>query len=307
MLEGIRTDLAVELQECCKSDEREIEGVELVKEEKESIRITEINIFSDEGSRVMNKPKGTYITIEAAEFESFDELQRKTLAQEVSRNLEKLSNKYSFRKVLAVGLGNREITPDSLGPMVIDKLFVTRHLIKEYGWGHIAEVLDCSQTHGTELAAVVPGVMAQTGMETAEYVKGIVTQIKPDLILAIDALAARSIERVNTTIQLTDTGICPGAGIGNNRDAINKESVGCPVIAIGVPTVVDAATIVRDAIERMMPTEKGANGLVQRLFSKEKQQKMFREMFVTPKTIDEAVKDLSITIAEGINRFLFKL
>ena len=148
--------------------------------------------------------------------------------------------------VLMVGLGNRAVTPDALGPRVADNLNITRHIVREYGKYAMGE------EEVTLVSALVPGVMAQTGMETAEIIRGVVEETKPDVILAVDALAARNSKRLNRTIQIADTGISPGSGVGNHRNAITEESMGVPVIAIGVPTVVDAATIVNDAMENLM-------------------------------------------------------
>ena len=208
---------------------------------------------------------------------------------------------------MVVGLGNREVTPDALGPNVVGNLRITRHMIREYGrTGTDAEEISVS--------AVVPGVMAQTGMETLEIVQGIVKETKPDLVIAIDALAARSTRRLNRTIQITDTGINPGSGVGNHREGINQEILGIPVIAIGVPTVVDAATIVNDTMENLVEamdrseSMQQLGGMLGTLDKAEKHQ-LIRElispqlntMFVTPKDIDDTVKRLSYTISEGLN------
>ena len=194
--------------------------------------------------------------------------------------------------VLVVGLGNREVTPDALGPRVVDNLFITRHIIKEYGKYAFGE------KNVNRISSIVPGVMAQTGMETADILKGIVRTAKPDCIIAIDALAARSTARLACTIQLTDTGIMPGSGVGNHRNAIDNNNMGVPVIAIGVPTVVDAATIVGDALEGLLDSMD---------YSERKQvvrdfipQNMY-QMYVTPKDVDEMVKRISYTISEAIN------
>ena len=197
--------------------------------------------------------------------------------------------------VLVVGLGNREVTPDALGPLVVEELHITRHIIKEYG----KYATDEKTSH--MISAIAPGVMAQTGMETAEIVKGIVQEIQPDFVIAIDALAARNTKRLNRTIQIADTGINPGSGVGNHRAGITKETLGIPVIAIGVPTVVDAATIVRDTMESMIdtleniePTEKyeALNQMIApHLYG----------MFVTPKDIDETIVALGLLISEALN------
>ena len=210
--------------------------------------------------------------------------------------------------VLVVGLGNREVTPDALGPRVVDNLFITRHIVKEYGKYAFGE------KNVNRISSIVPGVMAQTGMESLEIIHGIIDETKPDLVIVIDALAARSTKRLNRTIQVTDTGINPGSGVGNHRHGLNKKSLGIPVISIGIPTVVDAATIVNDTMFNLiaaMSQSKAFDMLgdsLKELNDGEKYE-LIREllspnlnaMFVTPKDIDESVKRLSYTISEGIN------
>ena len=210
--------------------------------------------------------------------------------------------------ILTVGLGNREVTPDALGPYVVDQLHITRHMVQEYGRYAV------EKEESRIVSAVVPGVMAQTGMETAEIVQGIVKETKPDMILVIDALAARSSKRLNRTIQISDAGIHPGAGVGNHRSVITKETMGIPVIAIGVPTVVDAATIVNDTMENFIAaletseTLKGVGVVLQGYNSAEKYELVkeliaphLNGMFVTPKDIDETIRRISYTISEALN------
>jgi spore protease len=194
-------------------------------------------------------------------------------------------------EVLVVGLGNRNVTPDSLGPLVADHLLVTRHMLNEYG----------SYAFGKKkmnrISSIVPGVMAQTGMECAEIIGGIVRQTKPDLVVAVDALAARSVKRLNRTIQVTDTGIIPGSGVGNHRHGLNEKSMGVPVLSVGIPTVIDAATIVRDAVQHVMAMTDDPVGrlLVERITPG------LQAMFVTSKDIDESVRKLSSILADGLN------
>lgn len=221
---------------------------------------------------------------------------------------EKRSPATGKKSVLVVGLGNRDVTPDALGPYVVGNLHITRHMIREYG--RLGFGLKCA----AEISAIAPGVMAQTGMETLEIIKGVVETTKPDVVIVIDALAARSTRRLNRTIQITDTGINPGSGVGNHRNAINRETLGVPVIAVGVPTVVDAATIVNDTMEDLI-AEMDRSAQLQRLggmlgtLNQAEKHQMIHElisphlntMFVTPKDIDETVKYLSYTISEGLN------
>src|SRR5699024_802986 len=183
--------------------------------------------------------------------------------------------------------GNREITADALGPMVVDHLRINRHIVNEYGAAAMGE------DHVIRVSALVPGVMAQTGMETQEIVQGVIEETKPDVLVVIDALAARSIKRLNCTIQLTDTGISPGSGVGNYRNGLNRETMKIPVIGIGVPTVVDAATIIHDAVAELLESleESEMDEFLSELISPS-----MMTMYVTPKDIDETVKRLSFTI-----------
>ena len=202
--------------------------------------------------------------------------------------------------VLIVGMGNRDVTPDALGPRVIDNMFITRHIIKEFGKYAFGDEKVC------KISGIVPGVMAQTGMECLEIVRGVVQETKPDFVITVDALAARNTKRLGRTIQLTDTGITPGSGIGNHRNALNEKSVGVPVISLGVPTVVDAATIVSDAMTSLIDAMSLSS--FEKLDESERQE-LAREllspqlngMFVTPKDIDESIKRLSFLISEGLN------
>jgi spore protease len=292
----IRTDLALEVRESFPEDDVEIKGVILTEEidEKNNIRITTVEIKDDKGAKAMQKPIGTYITIEAPELNNASDDYHKPVSELIAKYLRKLTGDLSHDEVLVVGLGNREVTPDALGPQVVDNLFVTRHLIREYG-----DEFKVRNNLGS-VSAISPGVMAQTGMETMEIIKGIIKETKPKLIIVIDALASRSIHRLNTTVQISDTGISPGSGVGNNRKALNEESLGVKVIAIGVPTVVDAATIVADTLTKYMEsTGFGEEDIFQ--FISEVNGSQMYNMFVTPKNIDEAVKEISYTLSEALN------
>lgn len=307
---NIRTDLALEQKERFETDNVEIGGVVVEEsfDEKKEIRVTTVKIETENGARTMGKPVGTYITIEAPSLAAPDEEFHSEVSEKIKEFVEKMLPKISGqKKVLVVGLGNRQVTPDALGPYVVDNLFVTRHIFLEYG-KYAMEDTEC-------VSAIVPGVMAQTGMETVEIIKGVVDETNPDAVIVIDALAARSSKRLNRTIQIADTGIHPGSGVGNHRNAITKESLGVPVIAIGVPTVIDAATIANDAMETFLreleSTErmKGISVVMQGYSSQEKYELIkdlihpcLHGMFVTPKDIDETVKKLSYTISEGLNK-----
>ncbi len=292
----IRTDLALEARESFPEDNVEIRGVELTEnyDEKSNIRISTVIIKDEKGATAMQKPMGTYITIEAPDMFQSDKDYHKPVSDEIAKQLRNLAGDLKREEILVVGLGNREVTPDALGPQVVDNLFITRHLIREYG-------PDFKEKHQLgSVSAISPGVMAQTGMETLEIIKGIIDETHPKLLIVIDALASRSVSRVNTTIQLTDTGISPGSGVGNNRKALNQESLGTKVIALGVPTVVDAATIVADSLMKYMKTGNFTENEINQFIS-EVQEKQIDNMFVTPKNIDESVKRLSYTVSEAIN------
>ena len=302
MLENynFHTDLALEDKERFESDNVEISGVsvEEVYHEESDLQVTTVKILTENGAKVMRKPVGTYITIEAPNMTVLDEEYQSEIAEELARYLEQvLKLEKKDYTVLVVGLGNREVTPDSLGPHVIEELHVTRHIIREYG----KYAMDEDEAH--MVSAIAPGVMAQTGMETSEVVKVIVEEIKPDFVIAIDALAARNTKRLNRTIQIADTGINPGSGVGNHRMGITQETLGIPVIAIGVPTVVDAATIVRDTIENFAdsvePSEK--HEAINQLIAPH-----LYGMFVTPKDIDETILRLAGLISDALNILFHK-
>ena len=274
----VRTDLALEERESFDGSGVEIHGVEVEEscDEERDVRLTRVKIVSERGAREMGKSRGTYLTLEAPGLASPDEDYHREVSEVIADILRELTG--TAESVLVAGLGNRDVTPDALGPQAVSNLMITRHLIREYG-REMMGMDGCCVVSG-----IVPGVMAQTGMETSEILQGIIEETRPDLLIVIDALAARSTRRLGRTVQITDTGIQPGSGVGNHRGSLTKESLGIPVIAIGVPTVVDAAAIVYDAqgnCEKMPPHLNG--------------------MFVTPKNIDEMIKQLSFTLSEALN------
>ncbi len=305
---NVRTDLALEAKEDCDAQKVSVRGVHVKEErdEKREIFTTTVRIETENGAKAMGKPVGTYITIEAPNLSIPDEGYHREISKEVARHLKRLTREE--KSILIVGLGNKEVTPDALGPEVVGNLRITRHVVREYGQ------LLLKGKEIREISSLTPGVMAQTGMETSEIIRGVVEETHPDLIIVVDALAARSTKRLNRTIQITDAGIHPGSGVGNHRSGINRQTIGIPVIAVGVPTVVDAATIVNDTmfnlVEAMDESEhlKELGGTLKTLNREEKYQ-IIRElltpnlntMFVTPKDIDETVKRISFTISEGIN------
>ncbi|OUQ25099.1 GPR endopeptidase [Lachnoclostridium sp. An131] len=275
----VRTDLALEARERFEEDV-EIRGVSVEEkyDEKHDIRITKVCIESENGAKAMGKPVGIYITLEAPKLSDPDKDYHREVSETLAVYLQELLGTDQERSVLIVGLGNREVTPDALGPEVVGNLRITRHVVKEYG----KAAFEKERVH--MVSGIVPGVMAQTGMETLEIIRGVVEETRPDVVVAVDALAARSSKRLNRTIQISDAGIHPGSGVGNHRHSLTRETIGVPVIAIGVPTVVDAATIVYDAVRDRNAVPPGLN-----------------TMFVTPKDIDETIRHLSFTISEALN------
>lgn len=278
----VRTDLALETKEKFEEDNVELKGVRVKEEERgENIKITEVVIETENGAKAMGKPKGIYTTIEAPEMADGEDGYHREISKVLAEVLKTMmpQGEKEELSILVVGLGNREVTPDALGPKVVDNMLITRHVIQEFGKYALGE------EHSNLISSIVPGVMAQTGMESVEIVRGVMKEAQPDYIVAVDALAARSVKRLNRTIQITNTGINPGSGVGNHRHALNQESMGVPVIAIGIPTVVDAATIVNDAISGFY----------------EEVDCTLNSFFVTPKDIDESIKRLSFTVSEGLN------
>lgn len=325
----IRTDLAIEA-----IDNKKIKGITSKEIIEDGIKVTEVMI-DEEASRIINKKKGNYITIEFEDVTDYEN--GKKVEKKFSSELTKLINKLNIDKeasCLIVGLGNSKSTPDSLGPLVINNVLVTNHLFE------LEEVTDGYR----RVSVLVPGVMGQTGLETSEVISSLVDKFKPNFLIAIDALASQSIERVNKTIQMTDTGIHPGSGIGNSRKEISYETLKIPCIAIGVPTVVDAITIVSDTInymhkhytysklninnplnklmayspnylkEKITLNKKDKEtllGIVGTLEENEIKQLLFEvltpigfNLMVTPKEVDFLVEKLSLIIGNGINKAL---
>ena len=259
----VRTDLAVEANEEAMNGTGKLRGIRLRESNKSrmGVKVTELQVTNHLGEAAIGRPKGTYLTIEADDIASGDEEYAKevisTLAGYIFKLLKRMNKNVKPEKILVIGLGNRNITSDSLGPEVVDNICIK-----------------ISEGDETGVCTLSPGVMAQTGIETAGIIKGVVSQIKPDVCIAIDALAARSVNRLNSTIQLSDQGINPGSGVGNHRIGITKDNIGVPVLAIGVPTVIDAEGIIQGA----------------------------GKMYVTPKDIDSDIRNISIIISKAINR-----
>lgn len=292
-----RTDLALEAKESITEADGALRGVivDEAYDEETDITVTRVEIATRNAAKMMGKPMGIYITIEVPGMLEPDEGYHREISEVIAEQLmEIIPNIKEEQEILVVGLGNREVTADALGPYVVDNLFITRHIVREYGKAAY------NKEKMNLISSIEPGVMGKTGMEAAEIIRGVVEQTSPSVMVVIDALAARSTKRLNRTIQITDTGIHPGSGVGNNRNALTKESMGIPVIAIGVPTVVDAATIVGDALEKMLEEAKASD---MHLYMEECRNTMteLHNMYVASKDIDAVIKRVSYTVSEGIN------
>lgn len=296
----VRTDLALEASESLRTKGDELSGVRIQEEIQKDMDavVTKVYIETKNAAKRMGKPIGTYITMEvpglAEDDTGFHEQISNLLAEQISMLIQE-KGKITEKSIMIVGLGNRAVTADALGPKVIDHLSVTRHILNVYG-------KEAYNKEVPSISAMEPGVMAKTGIETSEMVAGVVQKTNPDLLIVIDALAARSTKRLYTTIQISNTGIAPGSGVGNHRNAIDEDGMGVPVLAIGIPTVVDAATIVGDACEAWWHESLKESGP----FPEEvrKYFKDLKNMYVTTKEIDEIMECISYTVSEGLNRAL---
>jgi spore protease len=305
-------DLAVEMQERLGTNSvGSLEGVRQHQEQRTGMTITTIEVLDERGAARLGKPIGSYITIEAPGLRNLDT----PLEQEVSALLTEALHHLMQRlkltpeaKVFVVGLGNRQVTPDALGPRVVDELVVTRHLF---------ETMPDQVSPGfREVSALAPDVYGNTGVETSDIIQSIIQYTRPDLLICVDALASRALERVTTTIQLTDTGIHPGSGVGNHRKGLTREQLGIPVIAIGVPTVVYASTIIATSIDHVIQSmQQGArrgagtfhawtdlpesqrHALVQNMLDT-------NNLIVTPKQIDGTIANMANLLATSLNAAL---
>lgn len=308
---NIRTDLAVEAKEIYeKENKKPINGVKVTNKTDGDIKITTVCIETDKGEEIMKKPKGTYITIDMPKYTCYDKEIMRSVSKVLSGELENLIKLEDSMTALVVGLGNWNVTPDAIGPKVVSQIMITRHL---------KQLIPDSIDEGIRpVCALAPGVLGLTGIETAEIIKGVVDRTNPNLVICIDALASRKMERVNSTIQIGNTGISPGSGVGNRRMEISERTLGVPVIAIGIPTVVDAATMANDTIDLVldemisMAKEGGKFYDMLKTIDKGEKQKMIEEVLnpyvgnlvVTPKEVDSVVESVSKVIADGINTAL---
>ena len=306
---NFRTDLALERRDLYRRANNianEVDGLETQEEViGENIKITRVKILNEQGEQAIGKKKGNYITIDIKDLKIAGEEEIQKASETVTKELKVLINHLIGEEedILVVGLGNLYVTPDALGPKVIQDIDITRHILI-----YMPEAL---APNTRPVSAVSPGVLGTTGIETLEILKGIVDNVHPKLVIVIDALASRSIERISSTVQISDTGIVPGAGVGNQRKELTIDTLGIPVIAIGVPTVVEAATIAADSLDlfiQKVQQEGKSNDFLNQLQEEDKYQ-MIKEVLtpeeynfiVTPKEIDDLIENMSSVVARGIN------
>lgn len=305
---NFRTDLALERRDIYQKVNKlqQIEGVESTEENiNENIKVSRVKITNQNGEQALGKPIGNYITIDVKKLKIAGEGEIQKASETLSNELRKIIDMHTDKQgeILIVGLGNIYVTPDALGPKVTNEIDVTRHIIK-----YLPQYVE----EGTRpVSAIAPGVLGTTGIETVEILKGIVDNTKPKLLIVIDALASRSIDRISSTMQISDTGIVPGAGVGNTRQEISQNSLGIPVVAIGIPTVVELATLVSDGIDIFIDRlqEKAeSNEYLNKLQQNDKYEEVKEalnvgeyNMIVTPKEIDDLIENMKDVVARGIN------
>ena len=305
---NFRTDLALERRDIYQkvNNLKQIDGIKSTEEEiNEKLKVTRVEILNKNGEKAIGKPVGNYVTIDVKKLKLAEDEDIQKASEVVTKELKKIINIHTDKQgdILVVGLGNIYVTPDALGPKVINEIDVTRHIIK-----YLPQYVD----EGTRpVSAISPGVLGTTGIETVEILKGIVDNIHPKLLIVIDALASRSIDRISSTIQISDTGIVPGAGVGNTRQEISQATLGIPVIALGIPTVVELATLVSDGIDIFIDRlqEKAeSNEYLNKLQQNDKYEEVKEalnvgdyNMIVTPKEIDDLIENMKDIVARGIN------
>lgn len=306
---NFRTDMADERRDLyakANNIQNEVAGIQSEQQEiSDKIKVTRVKVLNEEAEQAIGKKKGDYITIDIKNINILEDEEKQkavdTLAGELKRLIgDKVQNK---DEILVVGLGNEEVTPDALGPNVVKNVEITRHIIK-----YLPQYID---ENARPVSAIAPGVLGTTGIETVEVVQGVVEHTKPKMLIVIDALASRSIERISSSIQLSNTGIVPGAGVGNTRKELTEESLGIPVIALGIPTVVELATLVSDGIDIFidkLQKKAESNEYLNNLKNNDKYEEVKEalnvgeyNMIVTPKEIDELILNMSEIVAEGIN------
>ena len=305
---NFRTDLAVERSNIYRkvNNLENIDGIETEeKEVNDKIKVTRVKITNENGEQAIGKPKGVYVTIDLSELKVAQDEDIDNSAKTLTEELRQIIDNHVGKQddILVVGLGNIYVTPDALGPKVINEIDVTRHIIKY--------VPECIDPNTRPVTAVAPGVLGTTGIETLEILKGIVDNVNPKLLIVIDALASRSIDRISSTIQISDTGIVPGAGVGNTRKEISQNTLGVPVIALGIPTVVESAVLVNDCLDifiQKLQNEAKSNVFLNQLKEQDNYENIKDalnpqdyNMIVTPKEIDELIENMKDVVARGIN------
>ncbi len=305
---NFRTDLALERKDIYQkaNNLNQIDGVESTEEKiNEKLKVTRVEITNKNGEKAIGKPIGNYVTIDMKNLKLAEDEDIQKASEVVANELKKIIELHTDKHgdILVVGLGNIYVTPDALGPKVINEIDVTRHIIK-----YLPQFVD---DNTRPVSAISPGVLGTTGIETIEILKGIVDNIHPKLLIAIDALASRSIERISSTIQISDTGIVPGAGVGNTRQEISQKTLNIPVVSIGIPTVVELATLVSDGIDIFidrLQDKAESNEYLNRLQQNDKYEEVKEalnvgdyNMIVTPKEIDDLIENMKDVVARGIN------
>lgn len=310
---NFKTDMADERVDTYKrvNNLTEIDGVKVESKNDEIVTTTTVDVLNENGATALSKEIGKYITMEIKNIKYLEEKDKNKIINTLSNEIKNLIGEDKTKSILVVGLGNIYVTPDSLGPKVVQSVDITRHLI------NFAK--DLVEPDTRSVSALSPGVLGTTGIETSEIITSVCNEVKPDIVIAIDSLASSSINRLGTTIQLSNTGITPGAGVRNKREGINQNTLNVPVIAIGVPTVVDMATITSEAIDKMVEVtkqkiENGDNSVskeqierVINIFNDDNKYNMIANVLdtdnfiVTPKEIDDVIQIVSDLISSGIN------
>ncbi|QGG48102.1 GPR endopeptidase [Heliorestis convoluta] len=304
---GINLDMAVEAHDILQQERQSnVSGVEVYENKVGHTVITTVKVTSPEGEKAMGKPMGHYVTLDAPHMKINNRDIHQELSGLLAQEISKLIHLAPNDPVLIVGLGNWHATPDALGPKVVSHTMVTRHL-HQYAPEELQGGL-------RPVSAIAPGVLGLTGIETAEIIKGVVEKTNPRLVIAIDALATRSVERMATSLQLADTGIHPGSGVGNRRTGITEETMGVPVLAIGVPTVVHAGVIAHEAIELLLQQfhtspslyrlYKGLNPESMQQIIEDVLEPFGQDLIMTPKEIDTLIESTSRIIASALSQAL---
>ena len=307
-MKNIRTDLAMENHAYLVETAEEITGIDASEMEKDGITVSRIRVKDEIGAQKIGKPVGNYITLFLPEIQYMDKDMYEQVCKTIAEELQGLLNTSSSDKpILIIGLGNRFITSDSLGPAVIDRLMITRHL-----FSYAPETLSDNLS---SVCGIAPGVLGITGIETGEIIAGVCKKVDPCAVICVDALAARSLDRITRTVQICDTGILPGAGVGNNRKEISKKTLGVPVLAVGVPTVVDAATITHDTLNLVIDNLMQASNKEEPFYKmlkgldednrynliKDSVSRAMPSFYTTPKEIDLLIGKTAEVVANGIN------